>query len=304
MIIKDYYKMLGLETNKVELDEIKTAYREQAKKYHPDVNVGDTRAEDRIKDINEAYNILSNPVTRKKYDRIWNSRIGKRKAKALKEQNKKEETSAKVEILKILFGSQEEGNPKRIKKKQNTNIPKQGENVETEIPISLQDAFFGSKKDISLRTVNGKMKTFEVTIPAGIRNGEKIRLIGQGLPGENGGKNGDLLIRINIRDDKKYALRGIDLYTDLKITPWEAVLGTKVSVDTIGETIFLHIPKGIESGEKVKIPNKGYKDGKGGRGELIADVKIMIPKVPTEEEMDFFEKLNNISKFNPRINVE
>ena len=300
MIIKDYYKMLGLETNKVELDEIKTAYREQAKKYHPDVNVGDTRAEDRIKDINEAYNILSNPVTRKKYDRIWNSRIGKRKAKALKEQNKKEETSAKVEILKILFGSQEEGNPKRIKKKQNTNIPKQGENVETEIPISLQDAFFGSKKDISLRTVNGKMKTFEVTIPAGIRNGEKIRLIGQGLPGENGGKNGDLLIKVNIIKENKYKLIGDDVYTEISVTPWEAVLGTKINIDFLGETIGIYIPQGTTTGEEIKIPDKGYKNAKGGRGNLIISVKIMLSKKVSNQEIDLYKKLAKISKFNPR----
>lgn len=300
MIIKDYYKMLGLETNKVELDEIKTAYREQAKKYHPDVNVGDTRAEDRIKDINEAYNILSNPVTRKKYDRIWNSRIGKRKAKALKEQNKKEETSAKVEILKILFGSQEEGNTKRIKKKQNTNIPKQGENVETEIPISLQDAFFGSKKDISLRTVNGKMKTFEVTIPAGIRNGEKIRLIGQGLPGENGGKNGDLLIKVNIIKENKYKLIGDDVYTEISVTPWEAVLGTKINIDFLGETIGVYIPQGTTTGEEIKIPDKGYKNAKGGRGNLIISVKIMISKKVSNQEIDLYKKLSKISKFNPR----
>ena len=148
------------------------------------------------------------------------------------------------------------------------------------------------------------MKTFTIKIPAGIRNGEKIRLIGQGKKGENGGKNGDLLIKINIQNDKKFELRGIDIYTNLFIAPWEAVLGKKVSIETIGETIFLHIPQGIESGEKVKIPGKGYKDGKGGRGELIADVKIMVPKKPTEEEIGIFEKLNNISKFNPRNNFE
>ena len=249
MIIKDYYKMLGLDTNKVEMDEIKTAYREQAKKYHPDVNVGDARAEDRIKDINEAYNILSNPVTRKKYDRMWNSRIGKRKAKAMKEQSKKEETSAKGEIFKILFGSQEEVHPSKPRKKENAKIPKQGENVETEIPISLQDAFFGSKKDVSLRTVNGKMKTFEIAIPAGIRDGEKVRLIGQGLPGENGGKNGDLLIRVNINKEDKYKLIGDDVYTEISVTPWEAVLGTKINIDFLGETIGVYIPQGTTTGE-------------------------------------------------------
>ena len=99
-------------------------------------------------------------------------------------------------------------------------------------------------------------------------------------------------------------MRGIDIYTNLYISPWEAIFGTKVSVDTVGETIFLHIPQGVQSGEKIKIPGKGYKDGKGGRGELIAEVKIMIPKNPTKEEINFFGKLEKVSKFNPRINVE
>ena len=228
---------------------------------------------------------------------MWNSNVGKKKKF---EESKREEGSIFSNFFNMFFGEQLNKTKKEENKKQKTPI--KGENIETEIDVSIEDAFYGQNKKISLRAQNGKMKTFSIKIPAGIRNGEKVRLIGQGKKGENGGKNGDLLIRINIKDNKKFALRGIDLYTDLCITPWEAVLGTKVSVDTIGETIFLHIPQGIESGEKVKIPQKGYKDGKGGRGELIADVKIMIPKEPTKEEMKFFEKLNQISKFNPRTN--
>lgn len=297
MIFKDYYKILGLENSRATPEEIKTAYREQAKKYHPDINSENGFSEDRFKDINEAYKVLSTPASRRKYDRMWNSNVGKKKKF---EESKREEGSIFSNFFNMFFGEQLNKAKKETEKKQ--KLPIKGENIETEIDVSIEDAFYGQTKKISLRAQNGKMKTFSVKIPAGIRNGEKVRLIGQGKKGENGGKNGDLLIRINIKDDKKFALRGIDLYTDLCITPWEAVLGTKVSIDTIGETIFLHIPQGIESGEKVKIQGKGYKDGKGGRGELIADVKIMIPKVPTKEEMKFFEKLNQISKFNPRTN--
>ena len=297
MIFKDYYKILGLSDSKATQEEIKIAYREQAKKYHPDINSENGFSEDRFKDINEAYKVLSTPASRRKYDRMWNSNVGKKKKF---EESKREEGSIFSNFFNMFFGEQLNKAKKETEKKQ--KVPIKGENIETEIDVSIEDAFYGQTKKISLRAQNGKMKTFSVKIPAGIRNGEKVRLIGQGKKGENGGKNGDLLIRINIKDDKKFALRGIDLYTDLCITPWEAVLGTKVSIDTIGETIFLHIPQGIESGEKVKIQGKGYKDGKGGRGELIADVKIMIPKVPTKEEMKFFEKLNQISKFNPRTN--
>ena len=298
MVFKDYYKILGLEDNKVTPEEIKTAYREQAKKYHPDINNKNEHSEERIKDINEAYRTLSNPSLKRKYDRSWNSNIGRKKKR---EENKRETGSIMNNFFKMFIGA--ETNIEK-KEKKNKKAPIKGENVETEIGISVEEAFYGKDKKISLRTQSGKMKTFTVKIPAGIRNGEKIRLIGQGKKGENGGKNGDLLIRIDIKDNQKFALRGIDIYTNLYISPWEAIFGTKVSVDTVGENIFLHIPQGVQSGEKIKIPGKGYKDGKGGRGELIAEVKIMIPKNPTKEEMNFFEKLEKVSKFNPRINVE
>lgn len=297
MIFKDYYKILELESSKVNIDDIKTAYREQAKKYHPDVNVGNKNAEERFKDINEAYNILSNPTTKRKYDRMWNSHIGKRKNKAKQEANK-QKTSSRSDILNVLLGIDNSQERKTTTKK--IKAPIQGEDVETEIPISLIEGFFGLTKTISLRTVNGKMKTFQINIPAGIRNGEKIRLIGQGRPGENGGKNGDLLIRINVAEDKKYKLIGSDIYTYLNISPWEAVLGTKVDVDAIDETIGVYIPQGIETGEEIQIENKGYKDGKGGRGKFIIKVKIMIPKNISEKERELYKEIKKISKFNPR----
>ena len=299
MVFKDYYKILGLENIKSTQEEIKMAYREQAKKYHPDTNSESNFSEERFKDINEAYKVLSNPTSRRKYDRTWNSNIGRKKKL---NENKREEGSVLSNFLNMFFGEKIER--KEEKPKQKTKVAVKGENIETEVDVSIDEAFYGQDKKISLRTQNGKMKTFTIKIPAGIRNGEKIRLIGQGKKGENGGKNGDLLIRINIKNDKKFSLKGIDLYTDLQITPWEAVLGTKISLETIGETLFLHVPKGVESGEKIKVSNKGYKDGKGGRGELIAEVKIMIPKKPTETEIEYFKKLNEVSKFNPRNNIE
>lgn len=299
MIFKDYYKILGLETNKVGTDEIKAAYREQAKKYHPDVNVGVRGAEERFKDINEAYQTLINEQTRKKYDRMWNSKIKRKMAKEQKKEGTK--TTTRNEILSILFGINN-GKVENVthKEEKNAKIPVQGEDVETEIPISVIEGFYGQTKKISLRTVNGKMKNFEVKIPAGIRNGEMIRLIGQGKPGENGGKNGDLLIRINMEKDKKFELVGEDIYTELNISPWEAVLGTKVDIDAIDESIGVFIPQGIETGEEIKIEQKGYKDGKGGRGKFIIRVKIMIPKKISTKEMELYKELKKVSKFNPR----
>lgn len=293
MIFKDYYKILGLESNKVSTNDIKVAYREQAKKYHPDVNIGNRNTEERFKDINEAYNILSNPATRKRYDRNWNARIGRKKAK--KSNNQKSKLSA-VDFIKQLFGISIENKQKKKDTKEQ-KIPSQGENVETSIEISVIEGFFGLNKEISLRTIDGKMKKFDVKIPAGIRDGEKIRLIGQGRPGKNGGKNGDLLIRININDNQGYKLVGSDIYTNVNIAPWEAVLGTKIFVNAIDETINVYIPKGSNLGDSIKIENKGYRDVKtGGRGSFIINIYIAMPKNISKEEEKLYKQLKKLAK--------
>lgn len=286
MKYKDYYKILGLDTTRVTVEEIKSAYRAAVKRNHPDLNVGDNLAEEKIKDINEAYKILSMPASKRKYDRIWSSRNNVNNYQKFKGKN----------IFNMFLGEIQKDDGEKIVKK----TPLKGENIETEIRVSLEDAFYGLEKKISLRTVEGKMKTFEVKIPEGIRNGEKIRLIGQGKKGTNGGKNGDLLIKINIEDSKIFKLYGSDLCTDLKLTPWEAALGTRVDVKTIDGETKVYIPQGIQSGEKLRISSKGYKDGKGGRGDLVAEIKIMVPKKLELDEKEMFEKLKDMSTFNPR----
>ncbi len=291
MVYKNYYKILDLETNHVSIEEIKNAYRQAAKKYHPDLNVGDKLAEERIKDINEAYKTLSVPASKRKYDRIWNSKFAKGQ-KAFSGKGKK------GAILNMFIGDLK-GNDTDVDKKAKGQ-PIKGENIETEISTTIEEAFYGTDKKISLRTNEGKIKTISVKIPEGILNGEKVRLIGQGKQGENGGKNGDLYLKINIENDSKFKLQGYDLYTDLYLTPWEAALGTRANVKTIDDETKVYIPQGTESGEKVRIPGKGYKKASGARGDLVAEIKIMIPKKLTEEEKRMFEKLNEISNFNPR----
>ena len=288
MVLKNYYKILDLETSHVSIDEIRQAYRQAAKKYHPDLNVGDNLAEERIKDINEAYKVLSVPSSKRKYDRIWNSKFGKG-PKAF-------EKSQKGAIFNIFLGDLEE-NKKEEKPKKN---PVKGENIETEINVSIYDAFYGLDKQIVLKDVMGNNKIYSVKIPKGIRNGEKIRLIGQGKEGQYGGKNGDLLIKINIENDKKFKLEGYDIYTDLLLTPWEAALGTRTTVKTIDDETNIYVPEGIQTGEKLRIPNKGYFASKEKRGDLIAEVKVVVPKHLSKEEKNMYKKLSEISKFNPR----
>ena len=287
MKYKDYYKLLGLETSRVTIDEIKSAYRAAAKKYHPDLNVGDVLAEERIKDINEAYRILSVPASKRKYDRVWNSRNNIKNYQKFKSKN----------IFSMFLGNVDNVGKVNIENEKNSI---KGENIETEIKVTLEDAFYGLEKKISLRTIEGKMKTFSVKIPEGIRNGEKIRLIGQGKKGINGGKNGDLFIKIDIENNKNFKLYGSDLCTDLKLSPWEAALGARVNIKTIDGETKVYIPQGIQSGEKIKIPSKGYKNGKGGRGDLVAEVKIMVPKDLELNEKEMFEKMKEMSRFDPR----
>lgn len=298
MIFKDYYKILGLQSNKVTMSQVKTAYREQAKKYHPDVNIDDKKYEERFKDINEAYRVLSNSSSKRKYDRMWNRNVGKQKSNVSYEESKREKDSLFSDFFHMFFGNIDQ---EEAPKKKSGKVACKGENVETELNVSIEDAFRGNEKTIGVRTVEGNLKKFKVQVPAGIQHNEKIRLVGQGKPGKNGGKNGDLFIRIKIDDDDQFKLEGYNLRKNLYLTPWEAALSTKVTVSGINEDVSVYIPAGIGSGETINIENKGYKDGKGGRGDLILETKIMIPKRLTEEEKSLFEKLNEASKYNPRI---
>ena len=293
MKFKDYYKILELDTSRVTIEQIKIAYRKQAKKYHPDVNVGNKLAEEKIKDINEAYKILSQPSTKRKYDRTWNYNVGRLK-------RAKHKTSGEMagEFFEMFFGNgdiKEEIPEAKLK-------AQKGENIETSINISLEDGFFGSEKKIVLKDIEGKSKAITIKVPSGIQNGEKIRVIGQGKEGINGGKNGDLYIKINIEDNKKYKLNGTDLYTIIPITPWDAALGTKTKISSIDDSkTQVYIPNGVQSGETIEIPQKGYKTTDGQRGNLIAQIKIVVPDKLTAEEKKMFKKLKEISKFNPKV---
>lgn len=301
MIFKDYYKILDLNNSRVSMDEIKTAYREQAKKYHPDVNIGNKFSEERFKDISEAYKVLSTPSSKRKYDRMWNNHVGKKNIKY--EESKRTSSSVFSDFFNMFFGDVKQENNdigNKVSKKKDKKQAVKGENVETSIDISIEDGFYGTSKKISLRTIEGKMKSFDVKIPEGIRENEKVRLLGQGKPGINGGKNGDLFINIHIKNDEKFKIKGYDLYTDLLLTPWEAALGTRVNINGIDDESMIYIPAGVQSGERITIPEKGYKDAKGGRGNLVASVKVMVPKKLSDDEKEIYSKLKEISTFNPR----
>ena len=293
MIVKDYYKILQLNSNRVNTEQIKSQYKELAKKYHPDVNIGNPNAEERFKDIGEAYRVLTDANSRKKYDKLWNAYVGKKNAY---DNENLEETNNT--FFSILFGSSVE---EHIKNK--INIKKnavKGENVETEINVSIDDAFIGIEKKIVLKDVNGENRTIIVKIPEGISNGQKIKLSGEGKQGENGGKNGDLFITVNIEDNEEFKLVGQDIRTKLYLAPWEAALGTKVNVNGLREISTIYVPAGVQTKEEIILENKGYKNTSGQRGNLIVEVEIVVPKKLTDEEKELFQQLKEVSKFMPR----
>lgn len=288
MSFKDYYKLLGLKTNKVSIDEIKIAYREQAKKYHPDMNIGDSYSEEKFKEINEAYKVLSDSKARKKYDRSWY--IYTERKKKIEDRESEEKKTFKEKLLSILFGI----NPIKKKEEKVKKATIKGENIETEVEVSIVEAFNGTKKKLKLLAVDGKTRTFSLDIPAGIQNNDKIRFVGQGKPGKNGGKNGDLLVKIFIKDTKEFKLNGADIYKELSITPWEAALGTKTTIQSIDGNISLIIPRGTQSGEKFVIKDKGYKLGRGMRGNFYVIIRIVVPKTLTKQEEELYIKLRNL----------
>lgn len=284
MMFKDYYKILGFETNKISINDIKSAYREKAKKYHPDVNVGDSYSEEVFKDVNEAYRILSNEKLRKKYDFSW-YRYARRKNKSKNKQRK----SIKEMIIDLLFGESI-----RIRKKEEEKLPIYGENIVTRVNISIEEAFFGVNKTIKLKTTQGKDATFSFKIPAGVRNNDKIRMIGKGKKGKNGGKDGDLIVYVNIQNSKRLKLIGNDLELTLNLEAWEAALGTSKNIELLGENINIIIPEGTSSGEIFEIKGKGYINSNSPRGNLYIVIQIKLPKKLNEKEKKLYEQLKEV----------
>lgn len=241
---------------KVSDEEIKSAYRHLAKLYHPDLNAGNDAIADKFKDVNEAYQILGNTVSRRKYDRVYFAYKFRDGLKSDGIKDKINVNTGAQDFFNMFFGKKDE--PKvvtNIDKYYSENRPTVGENLESEIDISLEEAFYGGERKIAYRLPNDKLKTISVNIPRGMHSGEMIRLSGQGREGKNGGQNGDMFIKVNILPHNKFEIDGLDLITELPLTPWEAALGCEVGVDGLDSNILLNVPEGTVTGDKFRIAN-------------------------------------------------
>jgi curved DNA-binding protein len=171
-----------------------------------------------------------------------------------------------------------------------------GSDLEAELELSLEEAARGGRRKISL----GEGRDYEVNIPAGVRHGQRIRLAGEGGRGPGGGPSGDLFLRVRIKPHRRFRLEGRDLYVDLPITPWEGVLGAEVEVPTLDGTTRVKVPASSSTGRKLRLRGQGYPGPRGGKGDLYATIEIEVPKKPTPEERELFERLAEVSQFDPR----
>ena len=297
MEYKDYYKILGVSRTATP-EEIKTAYRTLARKYHPDVSK-EANAEEKFKEVGEAYEVLRDKEKRAQYDQFggqfrhgqsfspppgWEENIG-----GFGQGN----FSSFFENMFGGMGGMGGG--------RNDNFFARGDDVNAKITISLEDAFNGANKAIRRPAGATQTGTVNVKIPAGIEPGKKIRLSGQGKAG-HGGKPGDLYLEIQIAPHALYRLEGKDIYLDLPITPWEAALGAKVTAPTLAGKISLNIPAGARSGQKMRLKGRGL-PGKTA-GDQFVVLQIMTPPANNAEAKTFYQQMADKFPFNPRENIE
>jgi len=319
MEFKDYYATLGVAKHASQ-EEIQRAYRKLARKYHPDINKA-SGAEDKFKDIGEAYEVLKDPDKRAKYDRygaawkaaeqgggtpppgyedVWFDRGGA-------EDFMSSGTSGFSSFFEQLFGAAAgqrgpaQGRRHASGRTQAWAWNQPGADREARLALTLEEAAHGGEREISLSgPTAGEIKTYMVRIPKGVRPGQSIRLAGQGEPGVGNAPPGDLYLHVELLPHATFRLEGRDLYTTVPVTPWEAALGTKVTLPTLDRAVHVKIPAGSSSGRKIRLKGKGFPDAKSGAGDLYAEISIRVPEVLSVEEQKLFEQLAEVSKFAPR----
>jgi curved DNA-binding protein len=304
---RDYYEALGVPRDASE-EDIRRAYRKLARENHPDVNK-DPGAEDRFKEISEAYEVLRDPEKRERYDRLganWKAGQDVSGASGFEGfegfgggQGGFEEVRFDFgqggfgaggdfsEFFEGMFG----GRRGAGRRASFDGFSTRGNDVEATVELSLEEAVSGGERRVSL----SDGRTFTVKIPPGVRDGQIIRLAGEGGQGAGGGPAGDLRLRVRLKRHPRFKVRGSDLYVTLPLAPWEAALGATVEVATLTGTTQVKVPPGSSSGRKLRLRGEGMPGG-----DLYATVSIKVPRKPTRKERELFEQLAKVSKFNPR----
>lgn len=305
MQYKDYYSVLGVDKSATQA-EIKKAYRNLAKKYHPDANPGNKAAEEKFKDINEAYEVLGDAEKRKKFDSFndasnfqngYNfdpSDYNFGNGGNFKYEYKTGSSNDYSDFFNMFFGGSDDfGFGDSFFKRSGRSSyahPDKGGDIEASINITPEEGFNGEERKIRIN-IDGMYKNLTLKIPKGILPGEKVRLRGQGRNGINGGERGDLYLIVNFIEYGKFKLEGNDLETSLDIYPWDAALGCETKVDTIDGRIIVKVPSGIQTDSRLRVRQKGYLNRKGVRGDLFIRIRIVNPTYITGNLEKIYRKI-------------
>jgi curved DNA-binding protein len=303
MKYKDYYGSLGLERGASDAD-IKKAYRRLARKYHPDVSK-EAGAEEKFKEVAEAYQTLKDPEKRAAYDQLGTHAAGQEFQPPPNWQQQYSDAPFSADELDLsdLFAHLRGSASNR-----GARMSMPGHDYEVAVAITIDDAFHGTQIDLDLNMQEyderGQLRrvphAFKARIPKGATDGQRLRLPGKGGKGLRGGRDGDLYLNISLRPHPFYRATGHDLYLDLPLAPWEAVLGTAVEVPTPAGAVRLKVPPGTQAGRHLRLPERGLPKPKGGQGDLYAIVQIAVPSVIAEPERELYQKLADGSSFDPR----
>jgi curved DNA-binding protein len=295
---RDYYETLGVPRGATS-EEIRSAYRKLARRYHPDINK-DEDAEERFKEVGEAYEVLSDPEKRERYDRLganWRQGDDVSGAPGFDGFERARPDGVRFEFgdgafsdfFESLFGSARTG-----------DIRMRGADQEAVVDLSLEEAAAGGPLRVSL--ADGR--SFTVNVPAGVRDGQRIRVAGRGGEGIGGGSTGDLYLRVHLRPHGVFRVDGRDLHVDVPVTPWDAALGTTLEVPTLTGSAKVRLPAGSSSGRRLRLRGKGMPGRRSRHGDLYARVQIMVPDELDERERKLFEELRTDSSFHPQASVQ
>ncbi|NIQ98132.1 MAG: J domain-containing protein [Desulfuromonadales bacterium] len=295
---KDYYQVLGLDKNAGE-DEIKKAYRKLALKYHPDKNPGDSKAEERFKEITEAYAVLSDPEKKRQYDQFGDADFQQRYSQEDIFRGFdvgdifREFGFGTEDIFGTIFGGQGRagGSPFGFDARQQRAV--KGQDYSMRIDIPFRQAILGGERQISYRH-GASSEQIKVRIPPGVENGQKLRVAGKGGPSPQGGPAGDLFLEIHVQPDRVFSRSGDDLEVAVKVPFSGACLGTSVEVPTLEGTKKVKVPAGMQSGGKIRLKGHGVPRLQGARGNLFAIIEIEVPKPLTEEQKEAVEHLRRV----------
>jgi curved DNA-binding protein len=327
-VARDYYDVLGVSRD-ASPGELQQAFRRLARANHPDVNK-DPGAEERFKEINEAYSTLSDPEMRKRYDRFgedyrrvpddWEERVGagagssrggSARGRGASWPGGGSDVGAGFgdgfggghgggfegvdieDLLGGMFGGRGRGRGR------GRAGPVAGADQEAELPLTVEEAYRGGRKAITLNGPDGP-RSYTVTIPPGVTDGKRIRLAGEGGRGLGNGEPGDLYLVVRVQPHPRYRVEGKDITVDLPLSPWEAALGAKVPVRTPGGEKKVTVPAGSSTGRRLRLRGEGMPDPRGKPGDLHAHITIMVPRRLTDRERELFSELASVSTFDPR----